>query len=77
MSELAKKFADEALLLPREDRAELVDKLLQSLNIPGLKDIDKLWAKEAEKRINEYDTGKVKSLDGLPVIKELRERFKS
>lgn len=77
MSELAKKFADEALLLTREDRAELVDMLLQSLNIPDINDIDKFWAEEAEKRISEYDAGKTKALDGYQVIKELRERFKS
>lgn len=76
MSELTKKFVDEALLLSREARAELVDKLLQSLNKPAPVDIDKLWAEEAENRISEYDSGKVNSMDGLQVIKELRDRYK-
>lgn len=76
MSELTKKFVDEALLLSREARAELVDKLLQSLNIPAPVDIDKLWSEEAENRISEYDSGKVNSMDGLQVIKELRDRYK-
>ncbi|HOJ08777.1 MAG: addiction module protein [Ignavibacteriota bacterium] len=77
MSELTKKITDEALLLPREARAELVDKLLQSLNAPSPGDIDKLWAEEAENRISEYDAGKVQSLNGLQVIKELRDRYKN
>lgn len=77
MSELTKKLADEALLLPREARAELVDKLIQSLNITSLLDIDKLWAEEAENRISEYDSGKVNSMDGLQVIRELRDRYKN
>jgi len=77
MTELAKKFAQEASLLPREDRVELVEKLLQSLNGPGLADIDKLWAEEAENRITEYEEGKVKALEGKQVFKEIRERFKS
>lgn len=76
MSELTKKFVDEALLLSREARAELVDKLLQSLNKPVPVDIDKLWAEETENRISEYDSGKVNSMDGLQVIKELRDRYK-
>jgi len=76
MSELIKKFTDEALLLPREARAELVDKLIQSLNVPAPGDIDNLWADEAEKRITDYDAGTLKSLDGLQVIKELRDRYK-
>lgn len=75
MSELAKKFADEAALLPREDRIGLIEKLLQSLNTPSLADIDKLWADEVEKRITEYDEGKVESIEGWKVFKEIRERF--
>lgn len=75
MSELAKKFADEASLLPREDRAELVEKLLQSLNTQSLAEIDKLWAEEAEKRITEYDEGRVKAIDGKQVFNEIRGRF--
>ncbi len=74
MSELTKKFADEALLLPREARAELADKLIQSLNAPASGDIDKLWAEEAEQRIYEYDTGEAQSLDGIRVLRELRDR---
>jgi len=76
MSELARKFVEEALLLPREDRAELVEQLLQSLNVPTQKEVDRLWTEEAEKRVKEYEEGKIKSLDGTNVIMEIRERFK-
>lgn len=76
MSELAKKFADEVSLLPREDRIELVEKLLQSLNTPSIADIDKLWLDEAEKRVKEYEEGSVEAIDGKHVFKEIRERFK-
>jgi putative addiction module component (TIGR02574 family) len=76
MSDLAKKFLEEALLLPVGDRAELVEYLLQSLNSPTQKEIDDLWASEAERRIVEYDRGKIESFDGELVIKEIRERFK-
>lgn len=57
MADLAQKFMEEALLLPREDRAKLDDKLLQSLNPPGDMDVDRLWAEEAEKRVKEYEEG--------------------
>lgn len=76
MSELAKKYAEEVSLLPREDRVELIEKLLQSLNTPGLAEIDKLWAEEVEKRINEYESGSVEALEGKQVFKEISERFK-
>lgn len=76
MSDLAKKFLEEALLLPLGDRAELVEHLLQSLNTPTQKEIDLLWAEESEKRIKEDEEGKTESLNGELVIREIRERFK-
>jgi len=76
MSDLAKKFLEEALLLPVGDRAELVEQLLQSLNTPTQKEIDLLWAEESEKRITEYEEGKIEFLNGENIIREIRERFK-
>jgi putative addiction module component (TIGR02574 family) len=76
MTELAQKFADDALLLPREDRAELVDKLLGSLNAPLQEEINILWTEEAEKRIKEYEDNKINALDGEQVFKEIRDRIR-
>lgn len=76
MTKLARKFADDALLLPREDRAELVDKLLRSLNVQTQKEIDRLWAKEAEKRVKEYKEGKIKAIEGEQVFREIRDRIR-
>jgi len=76
MSDQAEKFMKEALLLPEEERAVLVDKLLQSLSVPTQEDVDKLWMEEVEKRIEEYDNKKVEALDGDKVIKEIRSRYK-
>ncbi|NWF76591.1 MAG: addiction module protein [Nitrospirae bacterium] len=51
---------DKAISLPIEIRMQLVEKLLLSLN-PSQKEIDKLWAKEAEKRFEEIRSGKLKN----------------
>lgn len=75
MSDLAEKFIKEALMLPLEERAELVDKLLQSLNVPTQTDVNRLWMEEVEQRIQDYDSKKVESLDGENVIKEIRNKF--
>ena len=75
MSDLAKKYLEEALLLPIEERAELVDQLLQSLNTAAQKEVDLLWAEEAEKRVREYKEGKVESLNGETVFKEIRDKY--
>jgi len=52
----------------------LVEKILDSLH-PSQKEIDALWAKEAEKRVKEIKTGKVKTIPGDNVFKEIQEKY--
>ncbi len=49
MSALSAKVTSDALSLPVELRLELVDTLLKSLNVPTKPEIDRLWAREAER----------------------------
>jgi putative addiction module component (TIGR02574 family) len=67
---------DEAISLPIEKRTLLVDKLLQSLN-PSQSEIDKLWAEEAERRVEEIATGSVRTIPGEEVFRKIRERLES
>jgi len=64
---------DEAVSLPVEIKMQLVDKLLRSLH-PVQKEIDKLWAVEAEKRVEEIKSGKVKTIPGDEVFKKILSR---
>ncbi len=61
----------EALNLTPTEKAELIDKLLSSLDEPD-KELDDLWAKEAEDRIEAYEQGKIKALS----IKEILKKYK-
>jgi putative addiction module component (TIGR02574 family) len=61
----------EALNLRPAEKAELIDKLLSSLDNPD-KEIDALWAKEAEARIEAYDHGKIKAL----TLEEVLEKYR-
>jgi len=70
----ADELINEAMSLPVELRARLVDELLKSLN-PSQAEIDELWAAEAERRVGEMESGKVKPIPGEQVFKELRERL--
>lgn len=70
------KILNEVLSLPNNMRADLVDLLLESLNLPTQNNIDKLWAKEAEKRIKDIDLGKIKTIPGEQVINEIKEKYK-
>jgi putative addiction module component (TIGR02574 family) len=60
--------------LPDDIKAKLIEKLLNSLH-PTQKEIDALWAKEAERRVAEIKIGKVKSISGNEVFGEIRARF--
>ncbi len=68
-----KELFDEAVSLPVEIRTQLVDKLLRSLH-PTRKEIDGLWAEEAEKRVEEIKSGKIKTIPGKEVFKKILGR---
>jgi putative addiction module component (TIGR02574 family) len=75
MVALNEKLVKQALALPSDMRAALVDRLLVSLNLPSQKQIDKLWAKEAERRIDEIDSGRARPVPGESVFAEVRKRY--
>ena len=60
--------------LPIDIKTRLIDKLLNSLH-PSQKEIDELWAKEAESRVAEIREGKVESVPGEKVFDEIRKRL--
>jgi putative addiction module component (TIGR02574 family) len=57
----AEEILKEALTLRAPQKAKLIDKLLLSLDKPDSK-IDELWAEEAEKRIDAYESGDIKTV---------------
>ena len=69
-----KQLIDEAISLPVEERALVVDSLLRSLNPPE-SEIDKIWSKEARRRLDELKSGQVKAIPGDEVFIKVWERF--
>ena len=69
------KLISEAISLPVEIRLQLVEKLLESVN-PSHKDIDELWAIEAESRVAEIEKGEVETVPGEEVFRKLHNRLK-
>ena len=61
----------EALSLKPSQKAELIDKLLSSLDNPDKK-IDDLWAKEAESRIDAYEQGHIQAVTLEKVLEKYR-----
>ena len=76
MPVVAKKILDEVLQLPADDRVNLVEHLLTSLNLPTQPEIDQLWAEEAEKRIAQIDKGEMNLVSGEKVFSNIRKKYR-
>ena len=61
----------ETLTLRPSEKAQLIDKLISTLDKPD-KEIDELWAREAEDRIDAYDQGKIKAISLEKVLQKYR-----
>jgi putative addiction module component (TIGR02574 family) len=61
----------EALKLTPSERAQLIDKLISNLDKPD-KEIDELWAREAEDRLDAYDQGRIKAISLERVLQKYR-----
>ena len=69
-----KDLIAEAISLPVEDRAMIVDSLLKTLNTPE-SEIDGKWAIVAKRRLAELRSGKLKAVPGEEVFKKIWDRF--
>lgn len=70
-----KELIEQAIALPVEERALVVDSLLRSLNPPH-SEIDTQWAAEAKHRLAELRSGKAEAIPGEAVFERIWERFK-
>ncbi len=57
-----KQIEGEALHLSEEERAELAQKLLISLDSPSENKISEAWLKEAQRRAQELDEGTIQPI---------------
>ncbi len=68
MSKKGSQILQEALSLPPDERAEVVDRLLTSLGSPPDSEIEQLWAKEAEDRLDAFEQGEIKTFSAKRVF---------
>ncbi len=66
------QLAEEAMHLPATSRAELAEKLVESLDFPESDEMQTLWAAEALRRRDEVRSGRVQAIPGEEVIAEAR-----
>jgi len=73
VSELAEKLIKEALNLLPDERAIAAERLLSSLE-QELSEIDQLWAREAEDRLNAYERGEADAIPAEEEYKTIKNR---
>ena len=71
MTSISKKNEPEVLSPPVRDRIELIDLLIDSLNLPGDPEIDRLWAEEAEQRYSDLETGSMTPIPGDKIFSHI------
>ncbi len=66
-----KEIIKEALSLKPVEKAKLVDQVLSSLDNSDI-EIDELWAKEAESRIDAYDKDKLRATSLAKILEKYK-----
>ncbi len=69
----AEQVRSEALSLAPSERAQLAERLFSSLDI-SQQEIDRLWAQEADSRIEAYNRGEIKADSANDVFKNISQR---
>jgi putative addiction module component (TIGR02574 family) len=68
----ASKLEAKALKLPPEKRARLAERLISSLDHDADADAEELWIQEAERRLDELESGAVETIAAERVIEKAR-----
>jgi putative addiction module component (TIGR02574 family) len=70
----SKEIVAAAMKLPKKTRARIAEQLWHSVNGMSQSEVDAAWAEEAERRIDDLDSGKVKAKPLSVVMSQLRRR---
>jgi putative addiction module component (TIGR02574 family) len=70
------KIEDEALHLPQKERAQLIQRLVLSLESPSEDELKSDWLLEARRRGEELDNGTVQAVPGEDVMRKARALIK-
>jgi putative addiction module component (TIGR02574 family) len=65
-----------ALSLKLDDRAVLAERLLASLDDLGEEEAERLWAEEAQRRLEEYHAGRATSVQAQDVANKAERLFR-
>ncbi|HEY2046258.1 MAG TPA: addiction module protein [Candidatus Udaeobacter sp.] len=75
MAVAVERLAQEALALSDQERAELVRKLLVSLEGPSDEGVDAAWDTEIKERVDRIREGTAKGRPAEEVFRDIRARY--
>lgn len=75
MDATAEKIIEQALAMPPEARAQLADRLVESLDPAADEPLRRIWAAEAVKRRDDVRAGRMATIPGERALAEVREAF--
>lgn len=70
------RIENEALHLPKEERAQLIQRLVLSLESPSEEELRSDWLFEARRRAEELDNGSVEAVPSDAVMEKARALIK-
>jgi len=70
----SKVVLEEALKLTANERAEVAEQLLASLDEVPDNDVDQAWQEEIQRRLQQVERGEVELIDSDTVMAELRKK---
>ncbi len=73
MSERSQSVIADALALPPLERAEVIDRLYQSLRSEREREIESAWAEESERRIDAYLAGQADTVPYEQIKRQLSQ----
>jgi len=76
VSATSEQIFQQALALPLEERAELIEQLLATFQGPTDPALDRLWLAEAHDRLDAYDRGEMETVSVEEVFEEIERDYK-
>jgi len=76
MTPRVSEVLEKALTLSTQERGLLIDRLVGSLNAePAEEAVEAAWDEEVKRRVDDIRSGRVRTIPGEQVLRELAEEF--
>jgi putative addiction module component (TIGR02574 family) len=76
MTPQVSELLEKALTLSTQERGLLIDRLVETLdNDPAEEGVEAAWDKEIKRRVDDIRSGRVRTIPGDQVLREMAEEF--